>query len=83
MCHKPLAGLFDGTTAQRAEDLMRAVGDAKGGRKITKPKKKKNEDDVTASMDAWSAYLPPAPGQTRSRLPNNMLMRYLTHYIRT
>ncbi len=83
MCHKPLAGLFDGTTAQRAEDLMRAVGDAKGGRKIPKPKKKNNEDEVTALVDAWSAYLPPAPGQTRSRLPNNMLMRYLTHYIRT
>jgi hypothetical protein len=81
MVHKPLEGLYNGETAQHAQAVMRAVMDIKGGRKGKKAKRSEAGLGEPEGEDLWSAYLPPAPGLTHNRLPNNMLMRYITDYI--
>jgi hypothetical protein len=74
MVHTPLAGLYDGTTATRAIALLRALGDHKPGRKLTKK-------EQGGPADAWTPYLPPADGHTQPRCPNGMLIKFLNSYI--
>lgn len=75
-----LLGIFDGSVAEAAQQISRALQDNRVGNKEWgkgKAKAKAQEQ----FRDRWDAYLPPAPGSTKLRLPNNMLIKYLNEYL--